>query len=411
MAYEVVVKGGQVIDPARNTRALLDVGIRAGKIEILAPDLSAAEGQRVIDASGMIVTPGLIDIHTHVAEAIVPLAAAPDQVGVRAGVTTVCDAGSTGYANFAGLREYVIPQAQTDVFCFLHLSPVGEAVIPETGWRHVSADQMLQVIDRNRNIIKGIKTRATANTIAELGIDTVALAKRVAVDAGLPVMVHLGLDRGEALPAAELTAFTRRMLDLLERGDVLTHIFTGRPGGLIGLAGDVMPALRDAIERGVRLDVASAIGHLDFQVARQALAQDILPTTLSTDSTTFLLNAPIPFGLTVLMSEFLALGLSLTQVIEMTTVNAARVLGQERSRGSLGVGMPADLSLLEQLEGNFLFIDNRDGHTLFGQSLLVPRLTIKNGLAVEPSARSQGYAQWSQQAQTTLAQQTRETKP
>jgi dihydroorotase len=140
------------------------------------------------------------------------------------------------------------------------------------------------------------------------------------------------------------------------------------------------------------------------------LDQNILPTTLSTDLTTYLINAPIPFGLTVLMSEFLALGLSLAQVIEMTTTNAAMVLGEQDKRGSLSVGMPADISLLELLEGNWLFVDSRDGNILRGECLLVPRYTVKNGAVIEPDARSQAYAQWSEEAEKILAQKTREAK-
>jgi dihydroorotase len=394
VAYDLVIKGGEVVDPSQGLHGRLDIGIAEGRVAALAPELPPAEARTVLDASDRVVTPGLIDIHTHVAEAIIPLAVAPDEAGVLCGVTSVVDAGSTGYANFQALRQFVIPGARTDVFCFLHLCPVGEALLPEVGWQQVSAEKMLAVIEANRDVVKGVKLRLTVGLMEALGLEAVRAARRVASEAGLPVVVHLGIDTGEVASGESVSAFTREALSLLESGDVLTHAFTRKAGGVIGRDGRGVPGLREALDRGVVLDVASALGHLDFEVARRGMERGFLPATLSTDFTAALLNAPVPFGLPVLMSEFLALGLSLPQVVEMATANPAKVLGEEHTRGSLRVGMPADLCLFQLLGGDFLFVEGREGSILTGERLLVPMLSIKRGVAIETAPRARSYAQW-----------------
>jgi dihydroorotase len=164
-----------------------------------------------------------------------------------------------------------------------------------------------------------------------------------------------------------------------------------------------MPGLREALERGVVLDVGSCLGQVDIQVARKGMEQGFLPTTLSTDFTTYLLGAPVPVSLAVLMSEFLALGLSLRQVVEMVTINPARVLGEEQRRGSLRVGMPADLSLFVLAEGDFVFVDAREGNVVRGERLLVPNQALKHGVVVATAPRSREYAQWSADARRMMA--------
>jgi len=265
---------------------------------------------------------------------------------------------------------------------------------------------MGETIEANRDVIKGVKLRATVDLIElieNLGIDAVETAKQVASAAGLPVVIHLGIDAGETITDDALDAFTRQMLSLLDAGDVLTHAFTKKRGGVIKPDGRVMPGLREAVERGVVLDVASAIGHLDFEVARKGIEQELLPTTLSTDFTIFMLNGPVPFSLPVLMSQFLALGQSLPQVIEMATVNPARVLGEKGRRGSLAVGLTADISLFELVKGEYLFVDSKDGNILSGEHLLVPKWTLKRGAKIAAGHHATSYAQWSDEARQLIA--------
>jgi dihydroorotase len=209
----------------------------------------------------------------------------------------------------------------------------------------------------------------------------------------LPLVVHLGLDAGESLPEMELADLTTQALGLLAEGDVLTHAFTGKPGGVFRRDGSPVAGLREAVDRGVRLDVAAALGHLDFEVARRAMERGFFPATLSTDFTAPLLDAPVPMSLAVLMSEFLALGLSLDAVVEAATAGPARVLGEEKRRGTLRPGMVADLTLFEVAAGDFLFVEGRQGKTLRGDRLLVPRMAIKRGVPIETAPRARSYAQ------------------
>jgi dihydroorotase len=382
MSYKLLIKGGRVIDPAQGLNDVLDIAVNQGEIAAVSANIPDSAAHKIIDAQGLVVTPGLINMHGHVAEAIVSFCLPPDDVGVYAGVTAVCDAGSTGYANFDAFRQLIIFGAQTDVFAFLHLSPIGEAIIPEIDYRDIDLDLMLDAINANRDIIRGIKIRAVGNVMAQADFDVVTMARKVADASGLPIMVHLGLDRGDVVDDEVVHHFTRHLLAHLREGDILTHIYTDKPGGVLQTNGVVFPGLQAILDRGVLLDVGSANGHLSFEVARAAIQQGILPTTLSTDVTALLDNDPQYASLTVLMSKFLALGLSLEQVVAMTTINPARALGEETRRGSLKVGMPADITLLELEEGAFSFLDGRPGNTIQGNQLLSPRFCLKNGVEI-----------------------------
>jgi dihydroorotase len=387
VSYDVLLKGGTVVDPAQGLHALRDVAVTDGKIATLEEEIPAGEAKRVIEAQGMLVTPGLIDLHTHVAEAIMPIALTPDEAGVRSGVTAVCDAGSVGYATFNAFKQLIIRSAHTDVFCFLHVCPTGQAVSPEICWEGVDPQRMLQLIEAEREIIKGIKIRANGHVVAHPDLEMLRLAKTVAVQAGLPLMVHIGLSSEEQVSDEVLRAFNRQMLALLDPGDILTHPYTQRRGGVIQPDGGIPLKLRAAAERGVVLDVAPAKSHFSFELARIALEQGLFPTTLSTDITCTNYQGPALFSLPVVMSKFLALGLSIDDVVAKATLAPARILGEGHRRGSLKPGFAADVTVLEQLQGEFLFSDGVAGHTLMGDQLLEPRLTLKDGVEFEASSR------------------------
>ena len=371
-----------MLDPAQGIHGQRDIGVSKGKIAVLTSNIAISEAKKTIDAKGKIVTPGLIDIHTHIAGDVIHLGVTPDEAGVLSGVTTACDAGSTGYANFLPLRS-TISSARTDVFCFLHMCPTGLAFMPEL-WNLDDMDLkvMLRTIQKNRDIIKGIKIRATGTTAQNLGLAVVRIAKKIATEAGLPILLHIGADFNEDTSlASRADGFTHEVLPLLDKGDIISHIFTWKAGGVIEHDGSVLPEFREAMERGVILDVANGKTNFSFQIAEKGLQQGILPDILSTDLTKENINGPV-FSLVVTMSKFLALGLTLDQVVEMTTINPTRALSEEQQRGSLRVGMPADVTVLELTEGNFLFSDGEAGNTLKGKHLLVPKLTLKSGVEI-----------------------------
>ena len=374
--YDVLIKGGRVIDPAQGLDSQMDVAVSGDKIALVTEQIPATECRKVIDAAGKIVTPGLIDLHCHCYDGGIPDGLLPDDAGVKQGVTTVVDAGSAGQATFGGLPKYVIPAARTTVFCFLHLGSQGLSIMPEIrDWQEIDLAATETVIGAYPGLIKGVKLRLVGNTVANAGTRVVEMAKETAGKFGLPIMIHIGDTKRQVSPT-----LTREFLPLMEKGDILSHVFTGNMGSILLEDGSVMPELRAAAERGVVMDIANGRSNLSFEVARQGMAQGIMPTTLSTDVTSASLTALV-YGLTVTMSKFLALGLDIKQIIEMTTVNSARALRIEDRKGSLKPGMDADISVLEILSGNWELADSVP-EMLRVTELVSPVLVVKAGQVI-----------------------------
>lgn len=383
--YDLIIKGGRVIDPAQEIDGRLDVGVNGETIAALGKDIPSSEGRQVIDAAGKVVTPGLIDMHCHVYSHVHDISVEPDDAGVRQGVTTVVDAGSAGQAIFGGFPRYVVPASCTSVFCFLHLASQGLTITPELmDWREVDTDAMAATIESHPHLIKGVKLRLMGHLANSDGAKVVEVAKRTAGEFNLPIMVHLGDFEKQVS-----STLTEEFLPLMEKGDILSHVYTAQRGCAVRPDGAVVPELRAAMERGVVLDVANGRMNLNYEVARKAMSRGILPTTLSSDVTLPSLIGPV-YGLTGTMSRFLALGLELGQVIEMTTINPARTIGIDERKGSLMPGMDADISILELLAGTWELSDAQ-GKTLKVNALVEPRMSIKLGqpISAEPAARPQ----------------------
>lgn len=391
MSFDLILRQGRVIDPSLGLDAIRDIGICDGRIAAVEPHLPIAQAEQELDLRVRLVTPGLIDLHTHVAEHFMPIAAAADEAGVKSGVTAVCDAGSVGYVAFEAFKQYVIKAARTDVFCFLHLCPTGQMVSPEVCWESLDVERLLDLLGREREIIRGIKLRANSQLVTSPDLAILKTAKQVCAQADLPLMIHIGLNFEEKVSTEDLLTFNRRMLPMLEAGDILTHTYTARPGGVIFSDTGVMPELEAALERGVILDAAPAKSHFSFPLARMGLEAGILPTTLSTDITKTNYQGPALFSLPVVMSKFLALGLTLAEVLAKTTSVPARILREEHQRGSVKLGYPADLTVFELLQGEFLFSDGLAGNTLLGKQLLEPRLTIKDGQVIPAGSRFRNH--------------------
>jgi dihydroorotase len=380
--YDLLIKGGRVIDLAQKVDGFFDIAISEQKVARVAEDISANEGKQVLDAKGKIVTPGLIDMHCHIYDSVHSISIEPDVAGVKQGVTTVVDGGSTGQATFRAFPKYIIPPSKSTVFCFLHLCSLGQLLTPELrDWKGVDLDAIKAVVNSNREIIKGIKLRLVGNIVASDGPKVIKITRELARSLGLPMMVHIG-DPGELVPPE----LTQELLSVMDAGDILTHVFTSKQGGILRPDGTVLPELREAMDRGIVMEVAHGRNNFSFAVARKCMDQGISPTVLSTDLNTLCLNGPV-FGMAALMSKFMALGLSLDEVVKMSTINPARALGIDNRAGSLQCGMDADVSILELNSGKWEMEDSV-GQTMITTSLLTPRVTIKSGLVIpaEPVA-------------------------
>jgi dihydroorotase len=375
--YDLLIKGGRVIDPAQNLDGALDVAINGDRVAAVSKDISPQEGKQVIDAKGKIVTPGLIDMHVHCFDGILKIALEPDIAGVKHAVTTVVDCGSAGHATFAAFTKHILPTARTSVFCFLHLCSFGLIPEPELkDWDEVDLDAMAETIGANKGIIKGVKLRLVGKLVTSAGIDVIKAAKKIAGQFGLPIMVHFG-DVDKQVPAI----LTPECLSLMEAGDILAHVYSGNQGGVLRPDGTISPELKIAMERGVVMDPANGRNNFSFAVARKCMAEGILPTVIGTDLNHRCLKDRT-YSLPVNMSRFMALGLDLNQVVAMTTINAARAIREEDKIGSLKPGMTADVSILELQSGAWTLID-APGETLEIDKLLMPIAAIKSGKAIQ----------------------------
>ena len=372
---DLLLKGGRVIDPSQGIDAQMDVAVTNGAISQLAPDIAPEPDTRVIDVDGKLVAPGLIDLHTHVYHGVNQTGVDPDLAGVYAGVTTVVDAGSAGCYTFGGFPEHVVPNAKTRIVCMLHISRTGLNYQPELSRREdIDLEETVRVILANKPLIQGVKIRAIGPAVPVLGSrDRPGWPSGPPTRPGVRLMVHIG-DRSIT---GKGRTITRDLLPLLEQGDIITHLFSGNAGRILDDDGKVIPEIMDAQQRGVFLDTAHGRQNFSFDVAKSALDQGVEPRSISTDLT-------IPgrvntvHSMVEMMSRFLALGFDLEEVVRMSTINPASALDMQDTLGSLAVGREADISVLEEATGNWLFHDT-EGATLTGDKALAPVLTVRSG--------------------------------
>lgn len=343
---DLLLRNGRVIDPARGLDAKGDVAFRAGRVVAADHDTAAV----IIDASGLIVAPGLIDMHVHVFDGVSHYGIPPDPTCLARGVTTALDAGTSGAETFAGFRKYIIEASATRLFALLNISRIGLVVgaelDPPAGelddLRHLSIPAALKCIEANRDVILGIKLRLSANLAADGANELEALkrARDAADAAGLPLMIHTPLS-SLGLP---------RILVEMRRGDILTHCYHAHSSGIMDDSRQVLPEVRRALEAGVLLDVGHGRGSFSYEVARAALNQGVLPDTISSDLHRYNLNGPV-FDLATTVSKFLHLGLDLTEALRRVTSTPAAVLKREQELGTLAIGAAGDAVLLRLCEG------------------------------------------------------------
>lgn len=373
-----------MLDPGRGLDGALDIGIRDSTIVAIEPTLADEDGAKIMQLKGELVLPGLIDMHVHMIEgAATPglneIAAPPDLAGVHAGVTTILDAGTTGAWNFGVYPHHIVGRSKTRLLCMLNIGKLG---IPGQALRKpeiytaedVDMDATIQVVNRWPELIQGIKLRLVGPALESMGVDLIRLAAEAARETKLPLMVHLGDLLTKSDKAHEIT---RELLRRLEPGDIVTHVFTSMPGGVLDGNGKVVPELREAQGRGVLFDPAHGRSGLSFDVARRLEDRDFHPSTISTDLTINGRQGPI-FSLTETMSKFMALGYTLEDVVRMATCDAAKALGVADELGAIAVGRVADLSVLDIATGRWRFVDS-EGESLTGERALYPVHTIRAG--------------------------------
>jgi dihydroorotase len=371
MEWDLLLRGGTVLDPGRGAHGPADVAFAGGRVAAVGPGLRGAAAE-VVDVAGKLVTPGLIDLHGHFFHRGQPLFADPDAVCLPSGVTTCVDAGSSGWATYAGFREHVIARAETRIFAFLHLAATGlmslAAGVGELeDFRFAQEDRARDAFARFPELL-GLKVRIQHLATGEANArPALLMARRIGDATGKRLMVHVS---GTPIPLETI-------LDRLRPGDIVTHVFNGYEHGILDERGRVRAAVREAAARGIVLDVGHAGVHFDVEVARAALDQGLAPTTLSTDMVRPQVARHI-YDLPGVMSTFLALGLPLVEVCRAVTEAPARVIGQRGVLGVLAPGSAGDAAVLEIEAGAFAFGDAA-GHVLPARERLVPRLTVRGG--------------------------------
>lgn len=373
--YDLLVHGGHVVDPASATSARADVAVRAGKVARIAKSIPLAEARERIDATGCVVTPGLVDAHVHVYDGVAPLGIPPDPNCIAKGATTVLDGGSAGAHTFPGFRTYVIDVSETRIYALLNIGVAGQATFSNDNpygelldLRFVNADVTAATIERHRDRILGVKVRLTRNIAGDHDIEVLRRASAAARTVGVPVMAHIG---GSHSPLDKILA-------LLQEGDVVTHAFREGPGGILDEGGKVLQEVRDAVERGISFDVGHGATSFSFATAEKALAQGFLPDIISSDLHAYNRNGPV-YDLVTTLSKFMMLGLTLEQVIERATTNPARVFRFPNTPGRLVPGAIADIGVFRVVDGPVTFVDSQ-GNRRAGTKWLQPTATLKAGV-------------------------------
>jgi len=379
--FDLVVKGGEVVDPSQSLRAKRDVGIRYGMVEALEPDIPAARGLRVLDASGKLVAPGLVDLHTHVYPYGSAIGIPADELVQHQGTTTCVSAGDAGANNFAAFRRHIAAQTRTRLYAFVHIANTGLTPFPVPELYNIDfaqVDACAKVVAENADMVIGVKVRMSENVIAKHGTEPLKRAIQAcdAAATGAKIMCHIG--------GVESRQLMAQILDLLRPGDVLTHAYSGAPnigGDFTNIVqdGKLLPAALGAKQRGVIFDVGHGGGSFDYTVAEAAIQQGCPPDTISSDIHVFSGNTPGMPYLTWVMSKFLAMGFSLEQVVAMATAAPAKVIARIPKLGSLQVGAPGDVSVLDVVEGPVSFVDTRN-NTRTGQRHLRPVHTVAAGV-------------------------------
>jgi dihydroorotase len=380
MPYDLILKGGRVIDPSQNIDRVTDVAFAGGKVAKMGNDLAGATETR--DVSGYIVTPGLIDLHTHVYWGGTSLGIDAEEFCRTSGVTTAIDTGSAGPGNFAGFRKHVIEPSQVRILAYLHVSFAGIFGFSKTVMvgeseelRLMAPSEAVAVADANRDVIIGIKVRVGRGSSGIHGIAPLDIALQAANEVGMPLMCHIDFPP----PSYE------DVVERLRPGDVLTHAFRPFPNAPVDHQGKVKDVVLRARARGVKFDIGHGKGSFAFKTARAMLANGFYPDTISSDVHILCINGPAYDQVTT-MSKFLCMGMPLGDVIAASTVNAAMAL-QRPELGSFKTGCAGDATILTVKDGSFDYEDVVGEH-MTGDKRILSEGVVLNGRWWHPTGSS-----------------------
>ncbi|MCA1388885.1 amidohydrolase/deacetylase family metallohydrolase [Bradyrhizobium sp. BRP19] len=379
--YDLVIRGGEVLDPSQSLRARRDIGIRWGTIEAIQEAIPAERALKSIDAAGKLVMPGLIDLHCHVYPYGSAIGIPADELVQFQGTTTVVSAGDAGVNNLAALRRFIVAQTRARMYAFVHIANNGLSAFPVAELHNIDTAQTeacAMALAENPDFLLGVKVRMSENVIFKHGLEPLKRGIQACEMCGWPakMMVHIG--------GVESKELMSQILDLMRPGDVLTHAYSGAPNMSsvftnIVQDGKLLPAALAAKQRGVMFDVGHGGGSFDFTVAEVAIPGGCAPDTISSDIHVFSGNSPgIPF-LPNVMSKFMTLGFTLEQVVAMATTAPAKIISRAPKIGTLQVGAPADVAIMELVEGPVSFVDTRNNRRE-GKAHLKPIQTVINGV-------------------------------
>ena len=389
--YDLVLKGGRVVDPAQKMDGVADVAIRNGRIAAVAATLPPHRASRIENVSGSVVMPGVIDMHVHNFQWVTGHALNPDQLGVHSGATTTVSMGDTGSLTLRGFKHYVVPQAKTHLLCvpcvmgagFMSPTPDPHFFHPDT----VDIDANIKLAKEEPDIVRGFKAHGDEGCLSRFGTSVIEKARRICDETGLPLYLHTGL----LVSIVEATRpGPKQVIDLilpwLRPGDILAHPFALYPDGLLTGRDEVPPQLREALARGVLLDLGRG-HHLSIDIARKMMPQGIIPDIISSDvhGTFGKFNdaTTLDYSLFGTLSLFLALGMSLTDLIERVTVAPARWLRMQDRIGTLAPGAWGDVTVFDVVPGKWVFRD-RLRASVVGKEKLVPKLVVRLGELIRP---------------------------
>lgn len=366
--YDLLIKNGELRDPSQNVSRRADLAIADGKIAAIEDNIAADRAVDIIDASGLFLCPGLVDLHTHCYHSATGIGIEADPVAARSGVTTWVDAGSFGYDQAPGFRRFIVEPARSRIYGYVYLyANSRNPDIDVIKYVRGGLDRTARAVLENRDILLGVKFQVGSNMNGRYSYDMLKAAREMCDQHKLPLMTHISFAPPE----------TEQVMELLRPGDVVTHCYNGHTLGIIDKEGKIKPAVREARSRGVIFDVGHGLGSFNFPAAKKALDAGFVADTISTDIYSLNVNGPV-YDMPTTMSKLLHLGMSFDDVLLRTTANPAKVVNRLEGMGQIKVGGPADIALLAIEDGQFRLIDSQR-NAVTTPKRIVSRMTIVRG--------------------------------